>query len=585
MEMNRGRRRYGSWQRPLSRRSVLRGAATAGTGLAAIALVGCGDDSDAGPTSTTSTATAGAGAGSATAAAAGEPKAGGNLRISRTSSITQPDPYRNASGAALPLYGAISDRLIDLDPKDGALQPSLIAEWEEVETGLEYILKVQPNAKWQDIAPTGGRPFDAEDVIYNIQYAAGLATPDDNSNIARKSWYFGIQNLEAVDDKTVRMTLSEPNAPILSAMGEQRQPIIPREVMDGLDLTNFQAIPSIGPFIVQHYRDGESAMFERNPAYWRTPYPYVDTTEMKFFGDEQSAKAALFAGNLDVYRPSGASDVKEMEKADGLQLHIAPFRAQQTIFINTKRFPDARIWKAMHNLFDYKGTMDAVFGDGYWAYSGPVNSALLGAIPSDEISQMAGYNPATREADIAEARKLLDAVGYPGGEGLSFVLTQSSASGPAFDLAVRFQAGLKQTVPDLGFELRPEEDSATFAATVTRDREYDMVNYLLYEGPDVRIAALNFQTGGSRNYASYSDPQVDEWISQSYAQSGETMLATVGQIQRHMIDNGVPVIAAGTIHDTMVTRDNVRGLAERMGPGSSGSANLAQTERGYLWFA
>lgn len=578
---NRRRSQVGSWQGRLSRRSLLRGAAAAGGGLAALSLVGCGDsESDDGSASGSSAGTA-----SSTAVAPGEPQRGGNLRIARDSSITQPDPYRNASGAALPLYGAISDRLLDLNPQGGTLAPSLIAEWEEVETGLEYVFKLQPDAKWQDIAPTNGRPFDAEDVIHNIEYAAGLATPDDNANIARKSWYFGIANLEAVDDKTVRLRLSEPNAPILSAMAEQRQPITPREVMDGLDLTNFEKIPSIGPFVVSHYRDGESAMFERNPAYWRTPYPYVDTTEIKFFGDDQSARAAFFAGDIDIYRPNGASSVKEVQQASGTQLHIAPFRAQQVIFINTKRFSDARIWKAMHYLFDYQGTMDAVFGDGYWELTGPVNSALPGALTPADVSQLAGYNSATRDADIAEAKQLLDAAGYPGGDGLSFELTQSSASGPAFDLAVRFQAGLKQLVPDLRFELRPEEDAATFSQKVTRDREFDMVNYLLYEGPDVRIAALNYKTGGSRNYASYSDPKVDELIDRTYGESGEAMFETVAEIQTHLIEDGVPVIACGTINDTMATRENVHGLQERMGPGSSGAANLAQTERGYVWLS
>ena len=45
----------------------------------------------------------------------------------------------------------------------------------------------------------------------------------------------------------------------------------------------------------------------------------------------------------------------------------------------------------------------------------------------NEIKAKPGYNPDTKEQDIAEAVKRMDAAGYPGGAGISFKNQPSQA--------------------------------------------------------------------------------------------------------------------------------------------------------------
>ena len=44
-----------------------------------------------------------------------------------------------------------------------------------------------------------------------------------------------------------------------------------------------------------------------------------------------------------------------------------------------------------------------------------------------------------------------------------------------------------------------------------------MIGYTIYEALDSRLAAINWKTGGSRNYSNYSNPQVDKLINEALA--------------------------------------------------------------------
>lgn len=561
-------------QRRFGRREVLRAGAAGASGLMGAALIGCSGGKKAAPTP---------GTGASTASSAGPAvKRGGHVRFPYAETATQWDPYRVPNGN-LYYYGMISDRLIGVHPQSLALEGRLIESWETVKSGSEYVLHVRKGMNWENKAPTNGRPFDAEDLVHNIKYAAGITGPQ-NTPTARSSWYFGISSVTAVDTNTVSLKLSKPNAAILSAMSDMRQSVLPREIPDKMPFTDYTKFPSIGAFVVKEYRDGETAQYTRNPQFWVQGRPYIDSAEIKWFSDPAASNAAILADQLDMKSVPSSQERSQLTGAKGVKILTWDSRSVYLMFINAKKFPDPRLWKAIHLIHNYKRNADALYGEDVWNYTGPLNQALLGSTPSAEIAKRPGWNPATKDADIAEGKKLFAAMGFADGAGFNFVMETVTPQGtPYFNQAIRLQGDLQAALPKIKFEVKGLERTAGTASLAKK--EYDGISFLIVDGTDSRIAVLDMKTGGPRNWSNYSNPKVDELIDKTFAQSDKDMIETLAQIEKIFLEEGHPQIRSANSRDQMAIRDRIQGMEERGGRGGASAGNMMATELRHIWLA
>src|SRR5690606_1104892 len=108
--------------------------------------------------------------------------------------------------------------------------------------------------------------------------------------------------------------------------------------------------------------------------------------------------------------------------------------------------PDVR--RAIFLTLDYPALMTTVFGEDFWTPSGPLCSALPGTWSPAEVLQQPGYNPDTKDEDIAEAKRLMDAAGYQDGQCLSFGFKPSGSQGDSYELSVFAQGELQQVFPE-----------------------------------------------------------------------------------------------------------------------------------------
>src|SRR5690606_35608349 len=119
-------------------------------------------------------------------------------------------------------------------------------------------------------------------------------------------------------------------------------------------------------------------------------------------------------------------------------------------------FGDARVRQALQLSMDYAAVADA-WGEG-WLYSGPLHVMFPEAYTSEEIKARPGYNPETKEQDIAEAVKRMAAAGYPEGEGISFKNTTTQASGLSLDTAIRQKEHWASIFPKMTMDIVPVTD-------------------------------------------------------------------------------------------------------------------------------
>src|SRR6266566_3454038 len=182
------------------------------------------------------------------------------------------------------------------DP-EGNLVPVLAAEVPSLQNGAvardgrSVTWKLKKNVQWHD-----GKPFTADDVVFNWEYAADPASACTTSGTYKEI------KVDKVDGHTVKITFPKP--------------------------TPFWADPFVGVrgmIIPKHLFEGVKG--ELNPTYHMPNRPHFDTIEMKGGGDANSAARAViqtgeydFAWNLQVED----ENLKRMEQGGRGKADITP---------------------------------------------------------------------------------------------------------------------------------------------------------------------------------------------------------------------------------------------------------------------
>jgi peptide/nickel transport system substrate-binding protein len=185
--------------------------------------------------------------------------------------------------------------------RDGNLVPVLAAELPEIENGglspdgMSVTWKLKKDVHWHD-----GKPFTADDVVFNWEYAADPAT-----SATTIGTYQDIK-VEKVDSLTVRVRFAKPTPswadPFVSTVGM----IIPKHLFEEYKGAASRDAPAnlkpvgTGPYRFVDFKPGDLVRGERNPDYHMPNRPYFDTIEMKGGGDAVSAaRAVIQTGEYD----------------------------------------------------------------------------------------------------------------------------------------------------------------------------------------------------------------------------------------------------------------------------------------------
>ena len=173
----------------------------------------------------------------------------------------------------------------------------------EVVDPLTMILKLRPGIKTHNIAPLNGRVLNAKDVAFNIRRKAGLIDlKTAQVKYARYAQFDGLTDAIAVDDVTVKLTLSKPNGAIMSALSDPRASILPIEMYD-VGFKDPMKFAGTGAWIPTAYVDGTRQTWKANPDYYRSwdegGRPGIDTYEKVTLTDRGSLVAAFISGQID----------------------------------------------------------------------------------------------------------------------------------------------------------------------------------------------------------------------------------------------------------------------------------------------
>ena len=313
------------------------------------------------------------------------------------------------------------------DP-DGNLVPVLAAEIPDLENGglapdgMSVIWKLRKDVSWHD-----GRPFTADDVVFNWEYAADPATA------ATTIGSYQDLKVEKIDPLTIRVLFAKPTPNWADAFVGQRGMVVPKHLFEPYRGANSREAPAnlkpigTGPYRFVDFKPGDLVKGERNPAYYLPNRPYFDTIEMKGGGDAVSAARAViqtgeydYAWNMQVedeilLRLEGGSSAKgRVDIVPGGNIeHIQLNNTDPWTEVDGERsslktkhplFSDPAVRKALALLVDRASVEAHIYGRTGIATGNFVNK------PERFASKNTKW-----EFDVGKANKLLDEAGWQRG--------------------------------------------------------------------------------------------------------------------------------------------------------------------------
>jgi peptide/nickel transport system substrate-binding protein len=141
------------------------------------------------------------------------------LRIGLNEDPDVLDPHRARTFVGRIVFTSLCDKLVDITP-DLKFVPELATEWSWSDDGKVLSMKLRPGVKFHD-----GETLNAAAVKANIDRARTL--PDS----LRKSELTSVESVETVDDMTVAIKLSRPDATLLSQLSDRAGMILSPKAM------------------------------------------------------------------------------------------------------------------------------------------------------------------------------------------------------------------------------------------------------------------------------------------------------------------------------------------------------------------
>ncbi len=193
---------------------------------------------------------------------------------------------------------------------------SLAHSWEISEDGKEYTFHLRDNVffhKHPIFGKDSTRKVTANDVIYSLTRICNPKTASTGTWIFHKrikGWEeFAkspdkpLSGFEALNDSTVRITLSEVFPPFLSLLAMPYAFVVPKEAID-LYGSEFSRNPlGTGPFQFFRWKEGEVLILHKNPLYFEKQngekLPYLDAVKVQFMASRLTAFVSFLQGNLD----------------------------------------------------------------------------------------------------------------------------------------------------------------------------------------------------------------------------------------------------------------------------------------------
>ena len=277
------------------------------------------------------------------------PKPGGRFRLGKahgsTTDTLDPATYENdfMIGWAFVFNNHLTEIGID-----GSAQGELAESFEASPDAAVWTVRLRDGIEFHN-----GKTVTAADVIASINHHRG-----DNSTSAAKPLVEPITEMEALDDRTVRFTLSGGNADFPFIVSDYHLVIMP--AVDGV--MDWRSGIGCGPYVTESFEPGVRALAKRHANYWKPDRAHFDEVEFLSIIDAAARTNALTTGEIDAMDRVDLKTVHLLKRGPSINVHSVNGNQHYTFAMRTDTAPftDNNVRLALKHGLDREAMLQTI---------------------------------------------------------------------------------------------------------------------------------------------------------------------------------------------------------------------------------
>jgi peptide/nickel transport system substrate-binding protein len=404
----------------------------------------------------------------------------------------QLDPHVTSAYPAFQVLENVYDTLVVPNAEDLTMEPSLAESWVTSEDNLTWTFTLREGVTFHD-----GSGFDSADVVYSYR----RIIDEELTNSYR---FDTISSIEAPDPRTVVITLTQPTPNLLARLGAFKgMAILPEGAAEDLDLTT--EANGTGPFRLES-TGPSSTVLTAYEDYWDGA-PAIDGVEFRYITEPAAAITALRNGEVQWTDNVPPQQVESLGEDDEVELSTTPSVDYWYMSMNYARppFDDPLVRRAISTAIDRAEVTEAA----RFEAARPNQTA----IPEDSFYF---YDYAPFDADEDAARQLMEQAGVTTPITMGLMVTDE------FPESVTAAQVIANQLEPIGIDVQVE--TLDFATWLDRQGQGDFDAFMLSWLGNIDPSDFYEQqhiTDGSSNYQGYSNPQVDQLLTQAATEIDE----------------------------------------------------------------
>ena len=359
-----------------------------------------------------------------------------------------------------------------------------------------------------------------------------------NGEKAASSKFGTVESINAVDDYTFEIKLSEPSASFLASN-------IVAVLPEGYTEQSQHPIGT-GPYKFKEYIPGQKVVLELNEDYYEESRKgSIQTVEVYIMTDASSVVTALRSGQLDF---ASVSVDNANALAEDFDIYNSAQNMVQIFALNNSIEPlnDVRVRQAINYAINKDAVIEGVF-DGYATKLYSNFSPVMAVYYNDQLED-------TYPTDVEKAKELLKEAGYENGFDLTITVPANYAS--HVDTALIFADQLAQ----VGINVQVETiEWATWLEDVYSNAQYESTIIGLTGKLDPDSVLGRFETTYSKNFFKFSNARYDELIQAARVELDETKRADMYKECQQILTEEAAAVFVCDPNLTVACRKDLKG--------------------------
>lgn len=473
------------------------------------------------------------------------------LIFGRGADSVQLDPSKVTDGESLYVTNQIYDTLVRYKQDNTEVKPALATDWTTSDDGKVWTFHLRKDVKFHD-----GTKFDANAVVYNFKRWT------QSADFVYYGYMFGankdnmkgiISNVEATDDYTVKMTLSEPNAPFLQTLAMPAFGIASPTAVKKYGANYFKHPVGTGPFVFDSWVKDDKITLHKNKDYFGQVAD-VNKVIFRVIPDNGARFMELQAGTINMMEGLDPEDMQKVTKDPNLKIVSRPAMNVAYMSMNTSKkgpMSSQKVRQAINMAINKKKLMSLYQGIGKEAKN-PLPPSVWSY--NDDVQDY-HYN-------VKKAKKLLAEAGY--GNGFTMNLYTMTNPRPYMPQPQLTAEAIQQMLKAVKIKVNVVENDWDTHLVKTENGEDDaaLMGWVGDNGdPDNFLYVLldkdNAKKGSAGNTAFYKNDQVHDLLKKGQVTLNQNERTKIYKQVQQIVHDDAPWVPIAYATQPMAVNKNV----------------------------